>query len=331
MTERIQQPYGDAIVIDQTAILPGESATIRLRAGQIPSGNQIGVQMHIHRAVEPGPTILIIGGIHGDEVNGIEIVRRLSQSDIGSKLQQGTLMLIPLLNVHGFINFSRDVPDGKDVNRSFPGSVSGSLASRVARILTQKIMPYVDVILDFHTGGASRYNYPQIRYTPKDHGALELAKVFGAPYTIAKPVIAKSLRRTAREMGITALVYEAGESVRLDGFAIQCGTQGVRRVLHHLQMGNMSADELGQSPPTTFIQKSSWVRAPQAGIFEWTRQSGQHIHKGEVVGLISDPFGTKQVEVISKVTGFIIGHNNASVVNLGDALFHIGYEEVNGF
>jgi len=302
--------HTNPITIDKESFAPGESGTISINVGRLPSDTRINLIAHIYRSKHPGPVVLLLGGVHGDEINGVEIIRRILDEDSLQSIQRGTIIAIPLLNVFGFINFSRDVPDGKDVNRSFPGSMSGSLASRVARTLTKKILPYVDLALDFHTGGASRYNYPQIRYQKADKIGKRLAEVFSPPFILQKPLIPKSFRKTCSTMGIPAVVYEAGESVRLCGVSIEKGIDGI-----------MAPEE-----KVVHFSKSSWLRAPYSGMFIWSRQSGAKVSKGEQLGVIKDPFGTKTVKVFAKTEGYIVGHNNASVVNQGDALFHIGHE-----
>ena len=196
------------LIIDQVSIGPGEKEQVDLFVSRLPSGNRISVQTHVYRASQPGPTVLLMGGVHGDEINGIQIVRKIIEEKVLETLKAGSVIAIPLLNVFGFINYSRDVPDGKDVNRSFPGSSIGSLASRTASVLTKKVLPNVDIAIDLHTGGAERYNHPQIRYSKKDKKALDLAKAFGAPYVIEKPWITKSFRKTANLMDISVLVYD---------------------------------------------------------------------------------------------------------------------------
>lgn len=312
-----------AIIIENVAIEQGENAVVDISVSRLPSSTRINIQAHVFRSHIEGPTLLLLGGVHGDEINGIQIVRKAINSGILENLNVGTVIAISLLNVYGFINFTRDVPDGKDVNRSFPGTSSGSLASRVARLLTKKILPHVDMALDFHTGGASRYNYPQVRYSKSDIKAQELARVFGAPFLIQKGVIPKSFRKTANEMGIPVLVYEAGESVRLCGYSIESGYNGVRRVLKHLGMID-TAPKPTLTPIT--VTRTGWIRASEAGLFTWSRKSGTKILKGENLGVINSPQADQSKRVIAKNTGYIIGHNNASVVHHGDALFHIAYD-----
>ena len=309
--------------INGTEIAPGQHELVKMSVGRLPSGNIIRMQAHVYRAKEPGPCVLLLAGVHGDEINGVEIIRRLITQQFLEPLLKGTVIAIPVVNVYGFINFSRDVPDGKDVNRSFPGNLNGSLASRVARTLTKKVVPHADYILDFHTGGRSIYNYPQIRYTKADEASRELAEVFAAPLLVAKPTISKSLRKVATDLGKPTLVYEGGESLRYDGFSIQKGLEGINRVLVSL---GMLEGTLITNNESRWYEKTIWIRAPRAGMFLWHKCSGNEVHKGEVLGLINDPYGEGTIKVIAKRDGFIIGHNNAAVVSQGDALFQVGYE-----
>ena len=310
--------------INGQIIEPGEESLVRINVGRLPSGTRINVNTFVFRSSRPGPTILIMGGVHGDEINGVEIVRRCLDEGVFRNLKCGSVIAIPLLNVYGFINFSREVPDGKDVNRSFPGNLRGSLASRVARVVTKRILPLVDLGIDFHTGGAARYNYPQIRYTRKDEWSLLMAREFAAPFIIAKPVISKSLRKVARDQKIPMIVFEGGEALRLDGFSITKGMQGLQRVLAMHDM--LDIDLLKPDYPIIHIEKSTWVRAAHAGLFTWSKPSGWMIHKGEPIGTIGDPYGSRSSKVLATRDGYIIGHNNSPMVNQGDALFHVGYQ-----
>lgn len=320
----IKHSFEEPIEIDNISVYPGEYAMANINVGRLPSDTRIDIKAHIFRSKNPGPCILVIGGVHGDEINGIEIVRRALEEDLFTNLERGSIIAIPLLNVFGFINFSREVPDGKDVNRSFPGTSRGSLASRVAYTLSKKILPYVDFAMDFHTGGSSRFNYPQIRYSKLDKQAEELAIIFGTKFIIQKPMIPKSFRRTAKDMKIPTIVFEGGESVRLDGHSITIGIQGMKRVLAHLEM--VHSNSFDNHSRSIIIKKTSWQRAPYSGIFIWSKASGDYIKKGEPLGALKDAYGNKSITVSASRDGYIIGHSNASVVNQGDALYHIGYE-----
>lgn len=311
--------------IKKFTVAPGEDKVIKLSVGQLPSGNPIHIFPHVFRSKKPGPTLLFLAGVHGDEINGVEIVRQSIEQKIFTNLQCGSVIAIPILNVYGFINFSREVPDGKDVNRSFPGAAKGSMASRVAYTLHKHILPHIDMGVDFHTGGRSNYNYPQIRYTTGDPVARELALAFGAPLTLQYASIRKSLRRVARDKHeAPILVFEGGENLRYDGLSIQKGLEGIRRLLRFYRMDS----EPFESVPTAQFSRTSWLRASRGGLFQWMKPSGNWVKKGEPLGFINDPYGEKPTHYIkSPREGFIIGHNNTPVVSQGDALFHIAYHE----
>jgi predicted deacylase len=316
----------EGLTINNHLIEPGKYEIFDLHVGKLPSATKISIKTHVFTSNNPGPTLLILAGLHGDEINGIEIVRRTLTSGIFEKLIKGNVVVIPILNVYGFINFSREVPDGKDVNRSFPGSMQGSLASRVARILTKRVLPQIDLGIDIHTGGDNRFNYPQIRYTRKDVVSEKLAKQFGAPFIIEKAAIRKSLRKAAKDMDIPIIIFEGGEALRLDGFVIENAISGIKRLLCH--QGMIDADVF--QPEFVYIKRTTWIRASRAGIFIWSKKSGTKIEKGETLGAIFDPSGISRVAVTASRDGYIIGHNNTPVVHQGDALFHLGYEVEQG-
>jgi hypothetical protein len=308
--------------IYNTLIEAGQTAVIKIPVGRIPSGNIISIKAHVYRGPRVGPCMLVLGGVHGDEVNGVEIVRRSIELGVFEHLYAGSIIAIPLLNVYGFINFSRDVPDGKDVNRRFPGNAMGSLASRVARVFTREILPVIDFGIDFHTGGNGHYNYPQVRYTTGHLPSRELAHAFAAPFTLEGKSIKSSLRRTAVEINKPIIVFEGGENLRFDEFSIQQGMTGMKRVMCRQGL-------LSEAPPaeaSKHFSDSTWLRSPKAGMFHWVKCSGEQIKKDEVVAYITDPFGEERTQVKAKKGGYIIGHNNTPVVNQGDALFHIAFD-----
>ncbi len=309
------------IEIQKVAVGPGERAEVRIPVGRLPAGNQILMRAQVFRSREEGPSVLLLAGVHGDEINGVEILRRALADKLFDGLLRGTVIVIPIVNVFGFINFSREVPDGKDVNRSFPGNMNGSLAARVARILTKKILPMIDFGVDFHTGGGQHYNYPQVRYTDDDDRAGELARQFAAPFLLAKRPVGRSLRKVAHGMDKPIIVYEGGENHRFDGFAIEKGLTGLRRLLHAQGMLDQSA------PPERLIslRNSAWVRASHAGMFQWSKAAGHQVRKGEVIGAIHDPYGADSRLITAPRDGFLLGHNNSPLISPGDALFHLGY------
>ncbi|MBK8502810.1 MAG: succinylglutamate desuccinylase/aspartoacylase family protein [Saprospiraceae bacterium] len=312
------------LTINNNHIKAGDSGTISLHVGKLPSGSKISVNTHIFCSNQEGPNVLLLAGLHGDEINGVEILRQTIAGGLFQDLIKGNIIVIPILNIYGFVNFSRVVPDGKDVNRSFPGSMAGSLASRMACILTKKVLPLIDFGVDFHTGGDNRFNFPQVRFTKKDERSRQLAEAFGAPYLLEKALLSKSLRKTAKDLNKPIIVYEGGEALRLDGLVIETALKGLKRLL--TSQGLLH----GQMQPVQSItfSKSSWIRAKQAGIFIWSKSSGNQVVKGETLGSIYDPAGTTRVAVTASRDGYILGHNNTPVVHQGDALFHIGYNDV---
>ncbi|RME96929.1 MAG: DUF2817 domain-containing protein [Bacteroidetes bacterium] len=310
--------------IRDTKLAPGSHQMVKLPVGQLPSGTSISMRAHVFRAKQAGPTVLLTGGIHGDEINGVEIVREAITSGMLRQLTRGSVIAVPVVNLYGFINFSREVPDGKDVNRSFPGSARGSLAARVAYTLHKHLLPIVDFGIDFHTGGNSNYNYPQIRYTKGHEVSRELALAFGASITIAYKPISKSLRKVALDRhNVPMLVFEGGENLRYDGLSIQQGLEGIRRVLNYHEM------LVGDFPRThtQHFTSTRWIRAPKGGLFQWMKAAGNAVVKDEPLGFITDPHGFKKARYLkAPQSGVIIGHNNAPVVSQGDALFHLAIE-----
>ncbi len=310
------------MILNGVEVSQGQHKIVKIKVGRLSSGTDINIFAHVYRANKPGKKILLLGGLHGDEINGVEIIRRSMTQGYFDDLQMGTIIAIPLLNAFGFINLSRDVPGGKDVNRSFPGTGTGSLASRVANKLMKIILPNVDLVLDFHTGGAERYNYPQVRYTKNNVEALEIAKAFKAPFTIEKPTISKSLRKVANDNNIPVVVYEGGESKRFDEFSIKIGQKGIKNVMAYFGLISQQVIDESQS---VLINKTSWIRARDSGLFRGFKVSGMQIVEKEYLGVLNDVLGDTEKKIVSNRKAYILGHNNAPVVNMGDALFNLGW------
>ena len=305
--------------INGQSIPRGADVLTKLNISRLPSGTVIDIPVYVFRAKEEGPTLLLMAGMHGDEINGVETIRRMIRGKMLHP-ERGSVIAIPILNIYGFLNFSRDVPDGKDVNRSFPGNQKGSLASRVAYTFMQKILPTIDCGIDFHTGGSSRSNFPQVRCLLETPGNLELAKAFGAPFILNASFRPGSLRKEASRKGKTIIVYEAGEALRFDEAGIAEGINGTKRVMQHLGM-------LGQAPAgeePTVLMRNTWVRARHAGLFRCSVQLGQAVRKNQLLGSVSEPYGETDYKLKSPADGFVIGLNHMPVVNQGDALLHIG-------
>lgn len=305
-------------------IMPGEDKQVHISIARLPTYTSIDLSVRIIRAATDGPVVLLSGGLHGDEINGIEIVRRLITGN-QLNLTSGTIIAIPLMNVYGFIQNVRGVPDGKDINRSFPGTKNGSLAKLVAYTIVNEIIPKINYGIDFHTGGASRANFPQIRCVLENEKNLELAKAFAPPVILQSRLINNSFRKAAQHQNKQIIVYETGESMRFDENGIQTAIDGTFRLLNHLGMRDGGSEP---TQKTTMFKKSSWVRAKVAGIFNPKVKLGDFVKARQVVGKITDPYGNESFRVINRQTGRVIGLNNSPVVHKGDAILHIATSEI---
>ncbi|MCR9064036.1 MAG: succinylglutamate desuccinylase/aspartoacylase family protein [Cytophagales bacterium] len=282
------------------------------------------VPVIIERSAKEGPVLLLLAGIHGDEVNGVEIVRQIISQKL-NRPKAGTVVCIPVVNVFGFLSQTREFPDGRDLNRTFPGSVNGSLASRFAHAIMTEIVPHIDYCIDFHTGSGKRFNYAQIRMDGSDKECLSLAKAFAAKFIIDAPIRDKSFRKSASDLGKKVLLFEGGKDLHLDKNVTRQALQGTMRVMQYLGIRDFS-NELEDSPnqeEQIYIRKSSWIRANHSGMYRRVVSIGQKVEKGEVLGSISDPYGDFEKKVKSSHAGYIIGSNHSPIVNQGDALIHI--------
>ena len=311
----------EVVVIQGEEIRLGEEKLIQIPIDRLPTGTLIEIPVYVFNSNQLGPTVLLQGGLHGDEVNSVELIRRML-IDKRYKIQRGCVVVVPLLNVFGFLNLSRDM-HGKDVNRSFPGSKRGSLASRMAYYLMQEIVANIDFAIDFHTGGAQRNNYPQIRYTPQDEKARALADIFDAPFKITSKLIPKSFRNECYKHGIPVIVYEGGESLRLDELATQEGIAGTLRILDYFKMLREEVLVPKQTKSISITERK-WVRASVAGLFSKRINNGDFVEKGQIIGDIVDTYGETHRLVKAPFSGCVIAVNNFPVVNMGDALFHVG-------
>lgn len=303
------------------SIAAGTRKTIDIPLGALSNHTPMSLPVHVIHGRRDGPTLFVSAAIHGDEVQGVEVIRRLIQGTALRSLM-GTVMLIPIVNGYGFISHTRYLPDRRDLNRSFPGAPGGSLAGRLAHIFMTEIVHRSDVGLDLHTGALHRTNLPQIRADIEEEGCLELAQAFGAPVILHSNLRDGSLRGAAQEAGVNVLLYEAGEALRFDEFAIRAGVKGVLGVMKHL--GMLSAKSGKARKTKSVISRSShWLRAAEGGIFRATRTIGDSVEKDQVIGAIADPFGEADTEITARSAGIIIGRTNVPVVNQGDALFHV--------
>ncbi|MCB0532934.1 MAG: succinylglutamate desuccinylase/aspartoacylase family protein [Saprospiraceae bacterium] len=316
-----------ALKILNTPILPGQSITLSLDIARLHTHTKIEVPIIVERAKKEGPCLLLLAGIHGNEVNGVEIVRRIVAGKY-NKPQRGMVICVPVLNVFGFLNQTREFPDGRDLNRFFPGSKTGSLASRFAWNFMKHIVPHIDYCIDFHTGGASRFNYTQLRIDRDKTECLDLAKTFGARFIIYAPHRDKSFRQSAGNQGKTVLLFEGGKTLHLDRAVTQSGIEGTIRVMHHLGLRDFSKEIAGfaKIPKPILVKKSSWVRAKYSGMFRSALKTATKVHKGDIIGTITDPFGKFQSKVKAPWDGYILATNHHPIVNQGHALVHLSEE-----
>ncbi|MEJ6403343.1 succinylglutamate desuccinylase/aspartoacylase family protein [Yoonia sp. 2307UL14-13] len=308
--------------IGEQVVPPGKRQTIDIPVSILSDHTPVTMSAHVIHGKVTGPTVFVSAGIHGDEVIGIEIIRRLLKSHALNKMK-GTLIVVPIVNSFGFINKSRYLPDRRDLNRSFPGSEGGSLAARLANMFLTEIVARADIGIDLHSAAIHRENYPQTRVSPDDPETRRLAETFGAPIMMQSPIREGSLRQAAADLGKRVLLYEAGEGLRFDEVSVRAGLAGILRVLHSLDMVAGRGIAAAKSPPQ-FCSSSKWLRAPIGGLFRSFRSGGDAVRKGEVLGTVSDPFGEDEVEVAAPFDGIIVGRAVMPVVNEGDAVFHLG-------
>lgn len=313
MTTRAPFEIGD------TAVKPGKAAHVQLPVSKLITGAEIAMPVIVFHGKTDGPTVWMNAAVHGDEMNGVEIVNRV-MADLDPQTMSGTLLAVPVVNVHGFTNGDRYLPDRRDLNRSFPGSAKGSLASRLAHIFMTEVVERCDIGIDLHTASDNRTNLPQIRANLDDPRTLELATVFGVPLMMHAKAASGTLRSAATKSGATLLLYEAGEAMRFNNPAITNGVDGVRRVLRHLGMADWEGPELA----TTKVSRSSrWMRASKSGILRLEVDLGDVVAERQVLGTITDAFGKKLSTVKSTRPGVVIGRTLYPLSNTGDALVHI--------
>jgi predicted deacylase len=308
-------------ILGETVAL-GESAKVSFNVAKLHTQNTIDVPVIIERSKKPGPTVLITAGIHGDEVNGVEIVRQIIAKGI-NKPKKGTIICIPVINVFGFIHMDREFPDGRDLNRVFPGGKSGSLASRVAHKLMTEIVPHADLILDFHTGGSDRFNAAQIRIVKNEVVLDELAQVFGAPFIYYSKNLNKSFRNSCYKQGIPMLLFEGGKSFNIDRTVTNTGVNGTKRVLNHLEMLSSKFKVTKPKKNCVKIVESKWIRANHSGMFKSAVTVNSEVKKGDVLGHITDPYGSFNHFVKALNNGYIFNVNESPIIYQGDAIFHI--------
>jgi len=315
-----------AIEIAGATINPGTRQSIDIPLPSFYTHSSVNMPVHVVHGRRPGPVLLVSAAIHGDEINGVEIIRRLLLHKIIDRCR-GTLIAIPVVNVYGFVSKSRYLPDRRDLNRSFPGTETGSMASRLANVLMTEIIPHCTHIVDLHSGAVNRENLPQIRAELSGETEIEsLARAFGVPVILDSSLVEGSFREAAHALDIPVLLYEAGEALRFNEVAIRAGVRGLLNVM--TELGMRAKPRKHRQPETMIANTSQWVRAPQSGILRALLATGTRVKIGDTLAYISDPLGENTSEVNSPVNGIIIGKTNLPLVFAGEALFNIAaYEE----
>ena len=310
----------DPFRIGELLVAPGRTATGELPIARLVTGTQISLPIQVLHGRRPGRTVWVSAALHGDEIAGVEIIRRVTRS-LNARTMSGTLIAVPIVNVHGFLNGDRYLPDRRDLNRSFPGSSNGSLAARIANLFMTEIVKRCDVGIDLHTGSDHRTNLPHVRADLDDPETRKLAEAFGAPLMLHAHVRDGSLRAAATENGATMLLYEGGEAWRFDAGAIDAGVQGIRNVLAELAM--VDPDETGPRPAPIESRRSTWVRARRSGLALLGTELGVTVERGQLLGVIHDSVGRRLSRITAPRTGVVIGHIQHPLVNQGDAVVHI--------
>lgn len=302
-------------------IEPGTSGVVDLRVAPMYTHDDLSISVQVVHGRHPGPTLFVSAAIHGDEINGVEIIRRLLQNRALKNLR-GTLLAIPIVNVYGFLNHTRYLPDGRDLNRSFPGSPKGSLTGRVAHTFAGEILKKCTHGIDLHTGARHRSNFPQIRADLDDPVTLQMTEAFGVPLALDAKIRDGSLRECAQDAGIPVILYEAGEALRFEEVYIRAGVKGVINVMRTIGMLPPSRSSK-QLPPPIVSDQSSWVRAPESGILRTLVPLGAKVQEGQVIAMVADPLGSSETAITASEAGMVIGRTNLPLVYEGDATFHI--------
>ncbi len=311
-----------AITVGGFSVRAGERRGINLRLPHLYSHSEVNMPVHIIHGRRDGPCLFVCAAIHGDEINGVEIIRRLLRTKALERLR-GTLIAVPVVNVFGFNNKSRYLPDRRDLNRCFPGSERGSLAGQIAKLFIDNIVTCCTHGIDLHTAAIGRSNLPQIRTDLADSpDMLAMAQAFHSPVILDAPTRDGSLRSVASEYDTQVMLYEAGEALRFDEISIRAGVRGILSTMRHL--GMLPPRKAGKPPAASlFSQGSRWVRAPQSGILRLAKSMGEQINSGDIMGYVADPTGLTEEIVYSPLSGILIGHSTLPLVHEGEALFHI--------
>lgn len=304
-------------------VAAGERRLVSLPMSALSNRTPMALPVSVTHGKKDGPTLFVSAAVHGDELSGVAICRRLLASK-ALNISCGTLLVVPIVNAFGFIGHSRYLPDRRDLNRSFPGSASGSLAAQLAHIFLHEVAARSDCGIDLHSAAIHRSNLPQIRVDSSQERATALAVAFGAPIIVHSALREGSLRQAAQALGVPVIVYEGGEGLRVDELSVKVGMEGVLHVMAHL---GMIAQRGKRRPQPALSLATRWVRAGESGLFRPFRNIGDQVEEGEAIGVVADPYGEGETELRASLAGIIIGRANIPAVNQGDALFHLASVE----
>lgn len=320
--EPAEPPGASPLVIAGEKIHRGTRREVTLRLSESFTASQVDIPVVVVRGRQPGPSLCLIGGIHGDELNGMEIVRRVMERQHPEGLA-GTIIGVPIVNVFGFATQTRYLPDRRDLNRSFPGSPNGSTAARIAHRLFSEVVHHCTHLIDFHTGSLHRTNLPQIRGDLRDEEVLRLARAFGAPALLHSPGPSNTLRRSAVSAGVAAILYEAGETMRFQQPEVRRGVAGTEAVMRAL---GMREGETSTAEKTVLYSGSEWVRAERGGLVELAVSPGDFVEAGDLLGTITDPLRKEMGFIRAPRAGTVLGAVVAPMVLPGLAVVNLGIE-----
>ncbi|WP_372653832.1 succinylglutamate desuccinylase/aspartoacylase family protein [Halobacteriovorax sp.] len=320
---KINKNDPEVLKIGDTLIKRGERVDLSLKVGALYDHTPLSIPLEVIRGKIGGPTLFISAAVHGDELNGVEIIRRiLKRKELNSL--RGTLILIPVVNVFGFNNKSRYLPDRRDLNRSFPGTSGGSLAGRMAKLFIKEVVEKCTHGIDLHTGAIHRANLPQIRACLEDEKTRELAQSFGVPVIIDSKIRDGSLREAARKKKVTTLLFEGGEALRFNEDVIKSGVKGCFSVMEKIGMIKKPASKAAKKKKKVYIANNSyWIRSPHSGAVNFFKSLGDNIKSGDLLANVSNTFGREGTDIHSNADGILVGISMLPLVNQGDALFHI--------
>ncbi|MEJ2540641.1 MAG: succinylglutamate desuccinylase/aspartoacylase family protein [Gemmatimonadota bacterium] len=316
---RSSGPPPGPLVIGGVEVTPGQRARVEIPVARFVTGEWLSLPVEVIHGGSPGPRVWLSGAIHGDELDGVEIIREVL-SELNPKKLAGAVLGVPVVNVFGFVAESRYLPDRRDLNRSFPGKSRGSMAARLAHLFMTEVVERCEVGLDFHCGSDDRQNHPHVRGNLDDPMVARLARAFGAPIAVHNKPPKGSLRRAASKEGAQTLVYEAGEAGRFTEAAIAVGVSGTLRCLAALGMIR------GSSEPDVPVQQARathWVRAPRSGICRIEVPLGASVKKGQRLGGVFELLGEKDTRIRAGVDGVVIGRRVNPLVHQGEAVVHL--------